>query len=559
MSPIGKNHDQEAGTMKRKLWSVLGVVLMMVFALMACSSSSNDNKSSAKVMKTYSLAGATGVINEGAKTIAITMPFGTVVTNLVATFTTSAAANVKIGTTPQVSGTTANNFSSPKTYTVTAEDGSHVDYVVTVTVAPSNAKAITAYSLATFAGTVNETAKTIAVSLPNGKDVTALVATFATTGTSVKIGTTPQVSGTTANDFTSLTKTYTVTAADATTQNYVVTITYTGGTWTKMTDFGGLARKEAVSFGFSTTGKGYIGTGYDGTASPYHKDFWEYNSSANTWTQKANFGGTDGTTFSDGIVRASAVGFAIGTKGYVGTGYDGTIYYNDLWEYDPATNKWTAMTPFPGTVRKDAVGFTIGSKGYVGTGWNGTTYYADFYEFDPATGVGGTWTKKTDFGGLARASAVGLSIGTIGYIGTGYDGTAYHKDFWAYDPTTNLWTKKADFGGVERMSAVALSSVCGSGYVGLGMVPCGTCPPCATTCDVCPCGKDGLYFSDFWVYDPVNDKWTQVAYYDDGEITGKRAATVGFSLGSTSYFVGTGDDGSTSGSRYYQDFWKYVP
>ena len=38
--------------------------------------------------------------------------------------------------------------------------------------------------------------------MPPGTDVTALVATFTTTGASVKVGSTVQVSGTTANDFT---------------------------------------------------------------------------------------------------------------------------------------------------------------------------------------------------------------------------------------------------------------------------------------------------------------------------------------------------------------------
>ena len=33
-----------------------------------------------------------------------------------------------------------------------------------------------------------------------------------------------------------------------------------------------------------------------------------------------------------------------------------------------------------------------------------------------------TWTQKADFGGTARSSAVGFSIGSKGYIGTGYDG-----------------------------------------------------------------------------------------------------------------------------------------
>ncbi len=111
------------------------------------------------------------------------------------------------------------------------------------------------------------------------------------------------------------------------------------------------------------------------------------------------------------------------------------------------------------------------------------------------------------------------------------------------------------------MSAVALSSTCGDGYVGTGNGSLRCLSPLFYYCDVCPCGYDGLYFSDFWVYDVVNDKWIQMAYYDGGEITGKRASAVGFSLGTASYFVGTGDDGSTStsGSRYYKDFWKYVP
>jgi len=91
------------------------------------------------------------------------------------------------------------------------------------TEAAATAKAIKAFSLNGVSGTINETAKTIAVTMPHGTDVTALVATFTTTGTSVKVGSNVQISGTTANNFTSPV-TYTVTAADATTQNYTVTV-----------------------------------------------------------------------------------------------------------------------------------------------------------------------------------------------------------------------------------------------------------------------------------------------------------------------------------------------
>ncbi|MBN2627819.1 MAG: BspA family leucine-rich repeat surface protein [Spirochaetales bacterium] len=51
--------------------------------------------------------------------------------NLIATFTTSENVTVKVGETIQISGTTTNDFSSPATYTVSAEDGSTESYTVT--------------------------------------------------------------------------------------------------------------------------------------------------------------------------------------------------------------------------------------------------------------------------------------------------------------------------------------------------------------------------------------------------------------------------------------------
>jgi len=89
--------------------------------------------------------------------------------------------------------------------------------------APSSEKAITAFSIGGAAGTINETTKIILVTLPSGTDFTALVGTFTTTGEKVKVGTTAQISGVTANDFT-LPVTYTVTAADSSTQTYMVIV-----------------------------------------------------------------------------------------------------------------------------------------------------------------------------------------------------------------------------------------------------------------------------------------------------------------------------------------------
>ena len=266
---------------------------------------------------------------------------------------------------------------------------------------------------------------------------------------------------------------------------------------------------------FSIGSKGYLGTG-SGT-----KDFWEYDPVADTWTQKADFAGT---------ARSAAVGFSIGNKGYIGTGRDytiGTLCTRDFWEYDPVANIWTQKADFGGTAREEAVGFSIGSKGYLGTGAVivGSAYYRDFWEYDP---VANAWTRKADFGGTARCAAVGFSIGTKAYLGSGYNGSSYFLDFLEYDPAADTWTTKANFAGTGRSHAVGLST--GSkGYIGTGY--------------------GNGFKTDFWEYDAVADAWAQKA--DFGGL-GRSYAT-GFSIGDKGY-IGAGYG---YGAILFKDFWEY--
>src|SRR5438477_5838350 len=130
-------------------------------------------------------------------------------------------------------------------------------------------------------------------------------------------------------------------------------------TWTQKADFGGVTRAGAT--GLSIGNKGYIGLGDKYPIS--YKDFWEYDPDANTWTQKADFGGH---------ARLYAVGFTIAGKAYVGTGQSGSFpnytYYKDFWEFDPVQNTWTRKANFGGTARYGAAGFSVDAKGYLGTG-----------------------------------------------------------------------------------------------------------------------------------------------------------------------------------------------
>ena len=94
--------------------------------------------------------------------------------------------------------------------------------------------------------------------------------------------------------------------------------------WTQKNDFDGTARHIAV--GFSIGEKGYIGTGDDGSTFSSSKDFWEYDpsaDSANAWTRKTDFGGS---------ARRNAVGFSIGERGYIGTGIDNSRR-RDFWQF----------------------------------------------------------------------------------------------------------------------------------------------------------------------------------------------------------------------------------
>ncbi|MCK4500115.1 lamin tail domain-containing protein, partial [Candidatus Babeliales bacterium] len=181
---------------------------------------------------TFSLAEQTGAatINATAHTVDIEVALATPVTALVATFTLSDSAAAKVGATDQVSATTPNDFTSPVTYTITAEDGVTIqDWTVTVINAPAllTENDILTYSFPEETGpaTIDTSAHTVDIEVANGTNLTTLVATFTLSPlASAEVGGIPQVSGVTVNDFTSPV-TYTIIAEDSTTQDWLITVT----------------------------------------------------------------------------------------------------------------------------------------------------------------------------------------------------------------------------------------------------------------------------------------------------------------------------------------------
>jgi len=134
------------------------------------------------------------------------------------------------------------------------------------------------------------------------------------------------------------------------------------------------------------------------------------------WKQLTNFGGSQ---------RNGTVAFAINGKVYAGLGP-----YNDFWEYDPATNKWTQKASYPGSGNNrqyyGAGGFSIGEKGYVG-------FLTEFWEYDPAANE---WTQKNYHGDRFYFC---FSSENKAYVILDHMGS-----FWEYNPATDQWTQKAN-------------------------------------------------------------------------------------------------------------------
>ena len=195
-----------------------------------------------------------------------------------------------------------------------------------------------------------------------------------------------------------------------------------------------------------------------------------------------------------------------------------------------AGDSWIPKAGYGGGNRSYAVSFVINNKAYVGTGLDAAGSVKDFWEYDPATNV---WTRKADFGGAARDAASAFAVNGKGYICMGKSGDypfTYYKDLWEYDPATDTWTKKADFPGIDRAYGTAFS-VNGKGYY------------------VCGYRYDFGPYSDVWEYDPAADKWTRKADYGGGPTSNP----YGLAIGDKGY-VGVGWNGG-----WKRDFYEYDP
>jgi N-acetylneuraminic acid mutarotase len=205
--------------------------------------------------------------------------------------------------------------------------------------------------------------------------------------------------------------------------------------WSRKADFSGTARYNAV--GFSVGDKGYLSTGYDGN---YLKDLWEYTPGATsadsgTWTQRASITGSK---------RTEASVFVHNNLAYIVGGFNNGTYVNDFWVYNPTANSWSEKRKISSVNddadydddygenirRSNAVAFVMGNKAFLTCGnRNGVDGSTWAYNIDDDT-----WSQKTSFEGSAREGALAFTVNGKSFVVTGSNSSYYFDDLWEFLP-----------------------------------------------------------------------------------------------------------------------------
>lgn len=153
-------------------------------------------------------------------------------------------------------------------------------------------------------------------------------------------------------------------------------------TWTQRASLSGSKRSAASAFVIN--GKAYVCSGNNNGSAL--EDLWCYDPATGAWTQKRNVTNTSDDTYDDAytsIARYNGVALVLDGKAYLSGGENGSLL-SATWEYDPSTDLWTEKTAFEGSPRTGAVGFTVNNKTFVLTGRNGSLSYDNMYEFRPS-------------------------------------------------------------------------------------------------------------------------------------------------------------------------------
>jgi hypothetical protein len=312
----------------------------------------------------------------GATSVTLTVPHGVDLTKLKPT-----VADTGASLTP--SSDTAQDFTNPVNYTVTAQDGSSKTYGVTITVAAATSKAITEFQVLGINAAINGT--NISVTVPNGTSLTALAPTIVQTGASVS-----PASGVPQN-FTNPVQ-YTVTAADNSTQVYTATVSVAAS-----------ASKDITSFVINGVHGAISGTSI-------------------TLNMPV---GTDATSLTPSIVHTGA---SISPASGAAQNFTGPVVYT-VTAADSSTKQYTVSVSVTQPINLGSATITDGSAGDVAN-WPQTTTITNVnisaaaavsVDFDKKDGAG-RWADECDLPGFAP-DCLQYTVWLFEYVGGQWYGT----------------------------------------------------------------------------------------------------------------------------------------
>lgn len=237
--------------------------------------------------------------------------------------------------------------------------------------------------------------------------------------------------------------------------------------WAPKNNLPGTNANRSGGIGFTINGKAYMGLGienFNSFTDPWNflTDLWEYDDATDTWTKKADLPGK-GVGFTGVFIlnnKAYVVGGATGKSDADGT--------NQVYEYDPATDKWTKKADYPATsIKGQPFAFAVNDKGYISCGVLDGLGTNETYEYDPVTDK---WTKKSNYPEPSITAGVSFVANGVAYCGLGSKGVGdYSLSFYYYDPANDSWHYAAgsEFNFNGRMFA-KVATINDKVYVGGG-------------------------------------------------------------------------------------------
>lgn len=106
--------------------------------------------------------------------------------------------------------------------------------------------------------------------------------------------------------------------------------------------------------------------------------------------------------------------------------------------YDPATDTYLPLATFPGENRRNGVHFTLSGKLYYGAGESLVSHRGlrDLWQYDPAIN---RWKQVADYPGTGQATLNAVRLGDRVIIGLGYQVNATNNGVAEYKQATDLW------------------------------------------------------------------------------------------------------------------------